>query len=103
MPPQSVQLNHSRLLYSDLGYQAHYAQLADACRYIADKYQLQLVDIYSRLLLMNDQMTFLRDGVHASWWVGMDVMNTYLNIIKHHRRRTDRASRAHWEITTTSS
>ena len=87
VPPESVQLHNSRLLYSGLGYQAHYAQLTQACGYVADRYKLYFVDLYSRLSIMNNQTTNLRDGVHAAWWVGMDAVNTYLNIIKEHRSR----------------
>ena len=81
VPPLTVPEKGFRLAYSHLGYQAHYAQLAQATRHVADIHGLHLVDVYSKLVLMNEQKTSLRDGVHASSWVGMDVINTYLNII----------------------
>lgn len=85
VPPQSVQTKNSRLLYDTLGYQAHYAQLTQASHHVGRLYNLHVVDIYTRLMLMNNQTTTLRDGVHAAWWVGMEVINTYLNIIAQRR------------------
>lgn len=80
--PNSYMQEDGRLLYGKLGFQAHYAQLAEASRYVAKKEGVHLVDLYSMYLARNNHTHYLRDGVHGAVHVGMEAVNMYLNIVR---------------------
>jgi len=90
VPPDSYLQEEGRLLYANLGYQAHYAQLAEASRFVAAKEGVQVVDLYSMYSSMNNHTMYLRDGGHGAVSVGMEVVNIYLDIVEKQRMKSRR-------------